>query len=280
MNRKMSLTNRQIVAKICLWCIVVAVVNPGGSAAFALDPMGPPLAGLREGQFSFGADVALGETDLKLVDGTWVNTTITPSTGVTSDKTVDFETTKLLATAGYGFARNWEAFLGIGATKAEFGDDLWSVGEDFDSGIGLGVRGGVKTTLFEIPELNLQIGALLQLNWANYDGKLDVPQQAGPDFVEVDLIEMQIAVGATYPCKEGITVYGGPFVHYISGDLEELDTVGAYDITWEIDEGPTWGAYIGAQMEIAPNCVFNIEYQHSSDANVLGASLMWKFGDS
>lgn len=277
MKRRTSLTNVATLGKIRFLCFVAIAVNLSGSAAFALDPMGPPRAGMKQGEFSIGANLAYSETDFDLVNGKWVNPGTTPTTGDPGAKTItDFEAIKLYATAGYGFAKNWEAFLGIGAAKAEFGDSMWGQGEDFDSGIGLGVRGGVKTTIFEIPERNLEIGGLLQLNWANYDGKLNVPEQTAPDFVELDLTEMQIAVGATYLYKEGVTFYGGPFVYYISGDLQSL-TIEGYDITWDIDEGPVWGAYLGAQLDLAKNCVFNIEYLHSSDASVLGAGLIFTY---
>ena len=113
------------------------------------------------------------------------------------------------------------SFLGIGATTSEFGDDLWSSGEDFDSGIGLGVRDGAKTAILEIPDYDLQFGGLVQLSWASYDGKLATSQQVGPDFVELEPLEMQVAVGATNLWADGLTVYAGPFLHYIWADLEQ-----------------------------------------------------------
>ena len=277
MKRGVTPKNAEIIGTIRLLGIVVIMASLSGSAAFALDPMGPPRAGVNEGQFSFGADLSYGETDLKLTGGKWTNPNTDPSAGTLLDRTIkDFETVKLYATAGYGFAENWEAFLGIGATKAEFGDDLWNSGEDFDSGTGLGIRGGVKATIFDFPDLDLQLGAIVQLNWANYDGKLVTSQQVGPDFVDLDLIEMQIAVGATYLWEDGLTVYAGPFLHYFRGDLEQLD-VGGFDNPWDIDEGPIWGIYLGALLDLTENYVVNIEYQQSSDANVLSAGLLFRY---
>jgi hypothetical protein len=239
--------------------------------------MGPPRADLDKGQLVLGSDLSLSETDLKLTGGKWTNPNTgpgVPTAGTLADRTVDFEIAKLYATAGYGFTHNWQAHLGLGATKSEFGDDLWNLAEDFDSGTGFGIRGGVKTTFLEFPDLDLQVGGLIQLNWANYDGKLDVPQQVGPDFVDIDLAELQIAIGATYWWKDGIIIYAGPFVHYSKGDLEDLDTVNGFKNNWDIDEGPIWGAYVGLQADIAENWSANIEYLHSSDANALAAGLM------
>lgn len=307
MKRRTSLTNFEIAGMIRLLCLAAIAASLSGSAAFALDPMGPPRAtgepGLGAGSssgetdyildpfqpslgstehvahYSVGADFSFSKIDLELTNGNWTNPDSDPTSGTLGDVTVkDFETIKLYGTVGYGFTKNWEAFLGFGATKAEFGDELWGSGESFDSGIGFGARGGVRTTIFEIPEYNLQIGGLLQLNWANYDGELDVPQdvQTGPDFVDIDLTEMQIAMGATYLWKEGFSVYGGPFVYYISGDLES-STFEGFDITWDIDAGPIWGAYLGAQYDISRNCVINLEYLHTSDASALGASLIFLY---
>ena len=317
MKRRTSLTNVEIAGTIRFLCFVAIAANLGGSTVFALDPMGPPRATIEHSQssldtgfsrgeevsafildpfqpspgdaeqyqFSIGADFSFSKMDLELTNGNWANPSQDPTSGNAKDVTIkDFETVKLYTTVGYGFAENWEAFLGFGATKAEFGDDLWASGESFDSGTGLGVRGGARATIFEIPEYNLQIGGLIQVNWANYDGKLDAPRhvQPGPDFVEIDLTEMQIAVGATYLWKEGFSVYGGPFVYYVSGDLESA-TIDGYDITWDIDGGPTYGAYLGAVMDlgvwmdVAQDCFFNIEYQHTADASALGAGLMLRF---
>ncbi len=271
--------NVEIGGTIRLLCIAAIAVSVSGSAAFALDPMGPPRAGLTQGHFSIGADFSLGDTDLDLVNGEWFNPDSSPTSGDPGNNAIKgFETIKLYGTVGYGFAKNWEAFLGIGATKGEFDDELWASGESFDGGIGLGVRGGAKTTIFDIPEHNLQIGGLIQLNWSNYDGELEVPHhvQTGPDLVDMDLTEMQIALGATYVWREGFAVYGGPFVYYISGDLE-TSTFEGFDITWDIDEGPVWGAYLGAQYDISWNCVVNLEYLHTSDASALGASLIFLY---
>jgi hypothetical protein len=274
MKRKMSLTNARIVGKICLLCLVVIVVNSGGSTAFALDPMGPPLSVVFEGQFRAGADLTFGKMDIELSNGKWVESAagvVTDAGDAINFTLKDFETTKLYGTIGYGIAENWEAFVRIGAAKAEFGDSIWRAGEDFDSGIDLAVGGGIKAMFFEIPELDLQIGGLVQVNWSSFDGKLGATSWSAPDFVEVSLAEAQIAVGATYTWTDSISVYGGPFIHYIRGDVEDIFANSVY--SWDIDEGPIFGGYLGGLVEIADNCLFHVEYQYSSNANALAAGL-------
>ena len=277
MKRAATLIDAESVGKIRLLGIVVIMVSLGGSTAFALDPMGPPLARVEEGQFLIGADLSLSKMDVQLSDGKWteINEDGDQETGKAVDLTLDFETAKLYGIFGYGIAENWEAFLRLGAAKAEFGDSIWLNGEDFDSNIELAIGGGIRGTLFEIPGLDLQIGGLLQANWSNFDGKLDSPLWSSPDFVEVSLAEAQIAIGATYAWTEGLWVYGGPFVHFVRGDVEDIFADAKY--SWDIDEGPIYGGYLGALVEIAENCLFHAEYQHSSDANAFGAGLSVRY---
>ena len=275
MKKRTILASAGIVGKIALLCFVAIAAVPGGSAAFALDLMGPPRATVEQGQIGTGADFSLGEMDIELKNGKWVENQagVFQDAGNAIDISLgDFETMELYGSIGYGIAENWEAFLRIGAKKAGFGDSIWAQGEDFDSGIDFAVGGGVRATLFEIGDL--EIGGLFQANWCNLDGKLDASHWPSPVFVEVDLIEMQIALGATYPWTDSVSVYGGPFVHYIQGDFETQFT--NFDITWDIDEGPNYGGYLGAVVEIAENCFFNVEYQHSADASAFAAGLMFR----
>ena len=276
MKRAATLLDAESMGMIRLLGIVVIMVSLSGSAVFALDPMGPPLARVREGQFSVGADFSFSEMEFELSKGKWVtrDPDFDPPTGDPGDRKIkDFETIRLYGTIGYGLAKNWEAFIRLGAAKAEFGDSIWgAAGEDFDSNIDFAIGGGVRATFFEIPELNLQIGGLFQANWSNFDGKLDASIWPAPDFVEISLAEAQIAIGATYTWTNRVQVYGGPFVYYIRGDLEDIFT--RFEYSWDIDEGPIFGGYLGTRLQVAQDFIFNIEYQYSADATAIGAGLV------
>lgn len=317
MKRRTSLTNVEIAGTIRFLCFVAIAANLGGSTVFALDPLGPPRATIEHSQsslgtgfsrgetvsafildpfqpslgaaeqykFSVGADFSFSKMDLELTNGKWVETD--PETELTSgnfrDITLkDFERIKLYSTVGYSFAENWEAFVRLGAAKAEFGDSIWqAAGENFDSNIELAIGGGVRGTLFDIPEYDLQIGGVIQANWSNFDGKLDAPSWPAPDSVEISLLEAQIAIGATYAWTDCVSIYGGPFVHYIQGDVEDI--FANYEYSWDIEGKTTYGGYLGAVMDLgvwmdlAQDCFFNIEYQHTADASALGAGLMLRF---
>jgi hypothetical protein len=244
----------------------------------ALDPLGPPISRIWEGEFSIGADFSFSETDIDLSNGKWVESDegVFDEAGDADDLTLkNFQTIKLYGSVGYGFAKNWEVFARVGAAKAKLGDSIWDDGEDFDSGVELAIGAGVRATFFEFYQPNIKIGALAQLNWAKFDGKLEAGQWPGPDFVEISLAEAQFAVGATYVWRDRVTFFGGPFVHFLSGDVEDIFS--DFEYKWDFEEGPIYGGYIGAAMDIYKNCVLNIEYQQSSDANAFGAGLMLRY---
>ena len=107
--------------KRILFLAVVIVVGLCASSALALDPMGPPVAGLKEGQVSAGLDYAFSEADLEFdgefdmfLDG------FDPFDPITDKLTFEaVEMHKAYLTIGYGLADNIEAFLRIGGARAE-----------------------------------------------------------------------------------------------------------------------------------------------------------------
>jgi hypothetical protein len=268
-----------------IWLLALALmIGLGGSAAFALDPMGPPTAGLQHGQFKAGVDYSHSIMDLELSNGTWIEY----FDGVFWDEgeavpftLKNFRTNRAYASLGYGAAENCEAFLRVGGTNARFGDSIWEDGERYDSSTDFAISSGIKATFFE--DGNLKLGGLFQASWAQYDGILDASHLPAPDFVTINLAEIQIAVGATYTLTDHVSIYGGPFLHYVNGDLDDVfsreDGGGLLtsEYYWEVNEGSVFGGYIGARVELAEDCSLNIEYQHTAAADAVGASLMWRF---
>ncbi|MHC4425140.1 MAG: outer membrane beta-barrel protein [Planctomycetota bacterium] len=285
MKRETAPVKARNMRKIRLLGFVLMVVGLSGSTAFALDPMGPPAAGLKQGQFKAGVDYSHSEMDLELSEGTWIE--YIDGVFWDSGEAVPFTLKELkinrtYASFGYGAGDNCEVFLRVGGTNAKFGDSLWEDAERYDSSTDFAIGGGVKVTFLEAGDLKL--GGLFQANWAEYDGILDATHWAAPDFVEIDIAEIQIAVGATYDLADNFSIYGGPFLHFVSGDLDdifsEVDGGGGLltsEYVWDIDEDSTFGGYIGAQFELGENCSFNIEYQSTAAAEALGASLTLKF---
>ncbi len=272
-------------AKTWLLGFVFMIVGLGGSVAPALDPMGPPASGLKRGQFKIGLDSSYSEMDLELRNGVWaesIDGVFFDSGDATNFTLKDFEISRDYANFGYGLIDQLEVFLRLGGTNGNFGDSLWEDGEEFDSSSDLAVGGGIKATFLKVG--GFKLGGLFQASWAAFDGQLYAPHWAAADFVEIDIAEVQIAVGPSYTWADRISIYGGPFFHFVGGDLydtfSEVDTGGGLltsEYVWQIDEDSVFGAYFGFQLYLIGGCSFNVEYQHTAAADALGASLMWRF---
>ena len=248
---------------------VLALVGLCASAAFALDPMGPPRAGLEKGQTSVGLEYAYSEMDLArpVYEGT---------------SPFELEMNKVYAKVAYGLADVCEVFLRLGVAQGDYerlgGPDYPSssyapwIG-DGDTDFAAGV--GVKATAYESGDLAL--GGILQVSWTHFEGdreREEVPSEGGQ--FEVELTEVQIAAGATYALMERISVYGGPFLHFVSG-RHTNDWDGASRNSHNIEEEAILGGFIGAECTVLDNLVLQVEYMGTGDANGVGASAVWEF---
>jgi len=260
------------------------VLLVGGSAAFALDPMGPPTADLRQGQFEEGIEYSYGTMDLKLNNGTWIEQLdgVFYDSGNADSLTLkNFKTNKAYFNLGYGIIDGLDVFLRLGATTATFGDSIWEDAEKFENHANFTVGCGIKATFYEHD--NLKLGGLFQANWTEFDGQLNAAHWAAADFVEMSVTEIQVAVGPTYKLADHISIYGGPFFHFVVGDLDDefSQASGGGLLTskysWDIDESSIFGGYIGVQVDIAENFFFNIEYQQTAAADALSAGFVWRF---
>lgn len=260
--------------------LVVGFVIAGlcDSTALALDPMGPPAAGLSKGQFSAGVDYAHSEMDLKLNEGSY--TTLAGGKLTLVSFKSKFRMNKVYANIGYGITDTLEAFLRLGAADASFkNNNEATFNGDSDFAIGF----GVKTTFYEKPKLKL--GGLFQATWSSTDASATVntalyeTSHMWSREAHVDLMEIQFAVGPTYELTDKVSIYGGPFFHIVDGSVKgKWYSGGAYagNERYDIDETSTFGGYIGTQVDLAQNVAFSIEYQHTAAANALGMSLIWR----
>jgi hypothetical protein len=223
--------------------------------------------------------------DLELADGTWVESL----DGLFFDNgdavpfmIKNFESNRAYANIGYGVTNRLEAFVRVGGTSAQFGDSVWQDQEEFESSTDFAVGGGLKATFYD--DGALQVGGLVQGSWAEYNGTLFAPHWFAADRVEIDLAELQVAIGAAYTWAERFGIYGGPFLHFVSGDLN--DTFSAVDAgtgglltsnyEWDIDEDSVFGGYFGAQVVLTDNCTFNVEYMLTAAADAVAMSLLFR----
>jgi len=274
--------------RLLLLGIVLMVVGLSSSPAFALDPMGPPTGSLWQGQFQAGVDYSYSTMDLKLTDGKWIeylNGGFFDSGEAEPLTLKNFKMNKVYANFGYGILDNWDIFLRLGGADAKFGDSIWEDGERFDGPTDFTIGLGTKATFYQ--EGPLKLGGLFQASWADLDGKLRAKDWA--DSVGIELTEIQIAVGPTYELADGVSIYGGPFFHFVSGNLDDRfseiyeEGILTSRYSWDIEEKSAFGGYIGLQLTDQMEGFFtgdvslNIEYQHTASADALGLRLIWRF---
>ncbi|MFC1637297.1 hypothetical protein ACFL5Z_20955, partial [Planctomycetota bacterium] len=277
MKRKVTTERYEILKRVRFFSLALMVVSFISSSVYALDPIGPPACDLQKGEFKGGIDVSLSRQDLNTSQGNWTQTTdgVLTDSGIADLGTLkDFETYRAYATVAYSPIHNWEAFLRLGGVVGKLGDEFWSDSEEFDSRPELAVGAGIRATFFE--EIALKIGGLVQANWSEFDGKVDASHWAAPDYLEIRMLEVQAAVGATYMFSDRLSIYGGPFAHLIYGDLDYVYSeanIGdfiTWRFDWDIEDDINYGGFFGARIVLRRDCAVNIEYQQTSDAQAIG----------
>jgi len=264
--------------------IILALVTLVCPRVFALDPMGPAMSSLRQSESSVGFDYSHSKMDFELNDGTWVEHLdgVFFDAGEADTFTLkNFRMHKAYATFGYGLADGAEVFLRLGGADAHFGDSIWQDHETFDGDTAVAFGGGIRTTFYK--EDRLTFGGLIQTSWTKFYGELWANHWASADSVEIELTEIQYALGLTYELAEGCYIYGGPFYHRVHGDLEDKfnESVDGSVLTskysWNIEQRSELGGYIGIQLRPTRNSSLNVEYQHTSSADAISANVMFRF---
>ena len=291
MENEVNLSKGRKMRKVTLFLgfLYICLYSP---TAFGLDIMGPPATDLEYGQLKFGLDYSYSQVDLELNNGryiTYLDGWIDEAGSEHSYSLKNVKVRKFYAYFGYGLAYNLESFIRVGGANARFGDsafspEFWPGGEDFDSHTDFSVGFGLKGTFYE--EENVKFGGLFQVNRSEFDGAIQPADwPVADDYVEMGITEIQIAVGMTCKLSESFSVYGGPFLHFIDGQWDdvysEITTEAPYQLrtskySWDIEEDSI-GVYLGANLNLAENSGLNVEYQHTSAVDVIGLNLVWKY---
>jgi hypothetical protein len=278
----MGARNPQSTAVIVAICLFAPV-------AVALDPIGPPAARLSKGQFSASADCSFSSMDLDAKGRSDVTTwdwtmkrVVWTFTDKHSLKLKDFDKNSVYLNLAFGLSGNLDIFLRLGSANMRWRND-----DDWGSAIGLGTRASLHETG------NLKLGALAQFNWHKShihsipfttiaNGNSYPSEMSG----ELSIVEMQFAVGTTYNLDNRVSIYGGPFLHFLDGNLElrgisDVSVIPEYEFhlrnSYDLDHVSEFGGYIGTEINIAESISFNIEYQHTAAADGFGMSLIWRF---
>jgi hypothetical protein len=252
----------------------VVVVGVLCSAAFALAPMGPPIATLKQGQWSAAGEYGYSKMDLQ-ADVKWsASGPGLAESGKESTTVKDFKSSMFFANLGYGVSDNWEAFLRLGAADVKMQGG-------FDGGYGFAWGFGTKVTFLK--QDSITWGGLFQMTWFNPgDDKMtdDVNDVLVSGNAEVNWWEMQIAVGPSWQTG-GLCIYGGPFLHFLNGDYDEkLTGTGSISkATANIEQDSEFGGYVGAQCDLGnwiQNASWNADLQFTGDAWAFATGVIWR----
>ena len=215
--------------------VSLVVVGLGASSAVALDPLGPPTAGLEKGQFSAGLEYFYEDTDIQMA-----NTTVLGGAVPTFEMDVDEQ--MVTANIAYGLTDAWEAFVRIGAEvdgEAD-GTSPFAGPVSFDGDASFVIGLGTRITLYQ--QDKLKCGALFQVAWSKTEG--DITWVGPKSNVDVKTVEVGIAVGPTYELTDQISIYGGPFAYILNGEVD--GNLAGAPLSQDIEQVSALGGYVGA----------------------------------
>jgi len=241
--------------------VLLAVVT---APALALDPMGPPKADLPKGQYSLGVEYVRSEMDIVRMTANWSDAK------AVSDATID----KMYANIGYGISDNVTGFVRLGAGQADFDRTAsWTKWKgDGDAEFIWGA--GMKATLAQ--DADIAWGLLGQMSRGKLTGDATSTLDGEREKYEVTMYEIQIAAGPTFMLGNNVQVYGGPFLHFISGDYKDIKDDGD-KLHKPIDTDDEFGGYVGALVTLGGNAALNAEYQVTGGDSAVAGGVTFRF---
>ncbi|MHC4322989.1 MAG: hypothetical protein ACYSUX_01810 [Planctomycetota bacterium] len=245
------------------------------SQVLAFDVMGPTTSRLKDsGDASitaeyFWSNMEIGVDSISALD-------------LPSDTLKDVEFSKITANLALGMGRGSEIFFRFGVAEVDPGNDDWggipdNMGKS-DEALVLG--GGAKWTLYDGG--SFKWGLLTQMSWADYNFK-GKTYSVGVHNVtlspESEIFEVQIATGPTFEFDNNITVFGGPFLYFLNGDVDfdgSIDGTPA-KVSSDLKQESILGGYIGAGVELSQKAILSFEVQATSGSYGMGGQFVWKF---
>jgi len=267
------------------------------STVLALSPMGPPRSFLEPNQWAVGIDYGLETMDLEATST--ITETILhegdPPAVASPRKAVqkikDFKSNIVMGRVGYGISENWDAFVRLGIADGDSDiDQTYPDGaatdkfKGYDGSFGFAWGIGTRATFWEND--NVTWGGLLQITWFDPDDG-DIILSGDSNYLsgsaDIDMWEVQIALGPTWQVDDKLSVYGGPFLHFVNGDFDiSYKTVDMgdeihYKGSGDIEEESQLGGYVGAHWDVRENIDCYIEGQFTGDAWGIGIGAARRF---
>jgi hypothetical protein len=281
----------RLIIKVLTGVIVIALVQliAGNNNAYGLNLMGPPRSTLQEGQCAIGIEGGYSQMDLESygevteIQSVLGSETIIP--GTTQYKIENLKSVTASARLDINVLENMDLFIRIGATDAT--DEITEVQatdkyKDFDGNFGFSWGAGGRATFYK--EGNTTWGGNFQVNWVN-PGSSDITNEIDTNFTgnaEISYWEAQLGIGPTVEIDD-VRIYGGPFLHFINGDLDINGNTssGITQISTKtsqtIREKSQVGGFLGAQWNLGNNTTLITEAQITGDGWGIGIGTTWKF---
>ncbi len=276
--------------RIALLVVALVVVSMISSVALALPPMGPPRATAGQNQWTIGVEYGRGEMDLEAFGDVQTEVVgVVVEDDYTRYEINGLESNMIFGNVTYGVQDNLDVFVRLGAADAadEIAEDPASgTGNTFtglDGSLGFGWGVGTRATFWQDGDVTW--GALFQATWLDPDDS-DIDLKGDPAFsgtADFEWWEVQVAVGPTVQFDD-FRIYGGPFVHFVGGDLDikgqdatpVVPGTNLITATQDLREESQFGGYFGVQWLIAGNTTCNIEAQATGDAWAVGVGAVWR----
>ncbi len=288
-----------MVKRITLFAVIFIVIGLSGSIVMALPPMGPPRALVGQDRWAIDVGVSHSKMDLETFGTTHPDDGLgyLPGTIAYSKHQIeDLTSNMVLGRISYGAYDTIDVFACIGLSDAtdDMTEELATGGDGnkytgMECGHGIAYGLGARATFWQ--EGDIVWGGLVQILWENPgEGDIDMtPSGTSPDpsrltgDAEIDLQEVQVAVGPTVQLQ-GFSVYGGPFLHFITGDLDvevtgtdSSMTVNKVKLSQDVREESEFGFFAGGHGEVDQNTSWFVEFQITGDAWGVGIGGVRKF---
>lgn len=276
--------------KITFFIIALIFACMSNSVALALSPLGPPKALLGQDRWDIGIEYTHQSMDLEAI-GTVKD--IQPGLIIArkgKHNINDLESNIIMGRAGYGINDAWDAFVRLGIADAK--GDIERIFPDgaapdeykgFDGSFGLAFGFGTRATFWQDDEVSW--GGLFQVTWLE-PGDSSISLSNDPVFsgdAEIDIWEVQIAVGPTWRADDNLRIYGGPFLQFVNGDLDlsgrtvDMGTELLVDAEGDLEEESQLGGYAGVHLDVDENTSCFIELQLTRDAWGIGLGAARRF---
>jgi len=272
--------------------IISIVLSLMTTNAFALDPLGPPVATSKRVNIIAGFEYLYSEMDLH-ADSLTVETPL-GNLQFPSAEIENIKMNKLYVNLISTFlSDNYDIFLRLGITDAS--PDKGKNQDNFaghigDSDYNLILGGGFRNTFYQSRDGKIKCGLLAQLSSASVDFDYKNYQVSGSDIslsATMKMLEIQLAVGPTYQVTDELFIYGGPFIHFIKGDVELRGNVDYtvdgslrsinVDGSSDLEQKSEFGGFIGLSTDLTKNTKFNTEIQFTNDDQAVGFHFIHRF---